>query len=162
MSDNVSDNQYQKVMFKLEKDSDGYPPDDWESIWAYETSTGQYCVDNIPFFVRGLSLGDIVSVDRKGNELHFKDVISPSGHSVLRVVVFDRSRMKELHDDLAQLGCSTEQSHLPSLLAVDCPPTANLSKVIDFLSKGETNDYWSYEEASIRSPGPGLDDNPTC
>ena len=31
MSKNFDDQKYEKVMFRLQKDADGYPPDDWES-----------------------------------------------------------------------------------------------------------------------------------
>jgi hypothetical protein len=143
--------KHEKILFRLKKDADGYPPDDWESVWAYEVEPGLYSIDNVPFFARGVSWGDVVSVDRKDDELHFKEVVRPSDHSVLRVIVHDKSKVGEMHDKLKEMNCDTEQSHLPSLLTVDCPPTAELRKVLDFLNEGEADGRWTYEEASIRN-----------
>ena len=30
--------KYKKILFELQQDEDGYPPDKWESLWAYETA----------------------------------------------------------------------------------------------------------------------------
>jgi hypothetical protein len=137
-------------MFRLQKDEDGYPPDEWESLWAYEVGPGLYSIDNVPFFARGVSWGDVVAVERKGDELHFKGVVHPSDHSVLRVIVYDQTKVGEMHDKLKEMNCDTEQSHIPSLLAVDVPPTSDLQEIREFLIDGEADDRWTYEEASIR------------
>jgi hypothetical protein len=150
MSKNFDGQKYEKVMFRLQKDADGYPPDEWESLWAYEVESGLYSIDNVPFFARGVSWGDVVSVERHGDELHFKEVVRPSRHSVIRVIVYDTSKVGEMHDKLKKMKCDTEQSHLPSLLTVDCPPTSDLRKIRAFLKKGEADGRWTYEEASIR------------
>lgn len=150
MSVMPDDAKYEKVFFPLHKDADGYPPDDWETLWAYEVGDGLYSLDNVPFFARGVSWGDVVSVEREGDELHFKDVVRPSAHSVLRVIVFDQSKVGEVHEALQQMNCDTEQSHIPSLLTVDVPPSVDLSEVRAFLDKGEAEGRWEYETASIR------------
>ena len=41
---------------------DGYPPVSMESIWAEETEEGYLKINNIPFYSKEVSLGDIVSV----------------------------------------------------------------------------------------------------
>lgn len=150
--DNSSDEKkYDKVMFRLSKDEDGYPPDDWETLWACEVGRDLYSIDNVPFFARNISWGDVVSAVREGDELHFREVVQPSSHSVLRVIVFDPTKVDEVHEKLNEMKCDTEQSHLPSLLSVDVPPTVDLEEVLDFLREGEADDRWTYEEASIRS-----------
>lgn len=40
---------------------DGYPPVSMESIWAEVTEEGYLKVNNIPFYSKEISLGDIVS-----------------------------------------------------------------------------------------------------
>ena len=150
MSQDLNDQNYEKVIFRLQKDSDGYPPDDRESLWAYEVEPGLYSIDNVPFFARGISWGDVVSVERRGEGLYFKELVRPSRHSVIRVIVYDSSHIAGMHDTLKAMNCDTEQSHLPSLLTVDCPPTADLQKIRAFLNQGEVDGRWTYEEASIR------------
>ena len=41
---------------------DGYPPVSMESIWAEETEEGYLKINNIPFYSKEISFGDIVSV----------------------------------------------------------------------------------------------------
>ena len=40
---------------------DGYPPVSMESIWAEVTEEGYLKINNIPFYSKEISLGDIVS-----------------------------------------------------------------------------------------------------
>src|SRR3954465_12191859 len=124
------DKAHERVLFRLEKDEDGYPPDDWESLWAFPVDDGLYTLGNVPFFARRISWGDIVSVERKGDELHFRELVRTSGHSVLRVIVYDQSDVDEVHEKLRRMNCDTEQSHLPSLLSVDVPPSVDLDEVM--------------------------------
>ena len=44
---------------------DGYPPVSMESIWAEETEEGYLKINNIPFYSKEVSFGDIVSVIQK-------------------------------------------------------------------------------------------------
>lgn len=144
--------QQKRIFFRLQKDETGYPPDDWESLWASEIEMGLYSIDNIPFFVRGISWGDIVSAEPKQGELRFKQLERQSGHSVLRIIVYDVSEVEDLRKDLQHLECDTEKSHVPGLIAVDVPSTVSLDEVIEFLKEGEKQDRWDYEEGSIRHP----------
>ena len=139
-----------KILFRLEKDSDDYPPNDWESLWAIETEKGFYRIDNIPFFVRGISPGDIVSVKKKNGELLFKEVTTFSAHSVLRVIVFDENRIEGLENSMVSMGCDFEGSHIEGLIAFNIPPHVDFDKVTSYLKKGEDEGSWEYEEASLR------------
>jgi hypothetical protein len=65
-----SENRYVKIAFELVQDEDGYPPDRWETMWAIEIEPGLFSIDNIPFFARGVSPGDVVRV-RKDTESLF-------------------------------------------------------------------------------------------
>ena len=53
-----------KVLFNLEV-IDGYPPVSMESTWAEVTEEGYFKINNIPFYSKEISLGDIVSVIQK-------------------------------------------------------------------------------------------------
>lgn len=140
--------KYEKIFFKLKKDSTGYPPDDWETLWAYELDNGSYSIDSIPFFVRGIAWKDEISIQKIADEYHFDKLINPSGHSVLRVIV-DPINAQEVRDMLQKLGCDTEQSHLPNLFSVDVPPTISLKHILELLKTGEDAGRWEYEEACL-------------
>jgi hypothetical protein len=142
--------EHKKITFKLQRDEDGYPPNEWESLWGRQIGQNLYEIDNIPFFVRGVSYHDIVSVEEREGSLHFKQMEQPSGHSVVRVVVFEKDGVDHLRRKLSQYSCGTELSHLPSLVAVDIPPTVSIEHVLQFLADGEKQGRWEYEEASLR------------
>lgn len=58
----MADENFKKISFELEPDADGYPPDRRESLWASEEEIGLYRIDNIPFYAKGISSGDVVAV----------------------------------------------------------------------------------------------------
>ena len=137
-------------MFKLEQDAHGYPPNNWESLWAAKTDEGNYRIDNIPFYVRGISCGDIVSVEEVDGELFFKGLVEESGHSLFRLVIFDSATIPQIRSELEGLSCETEASHIEGFISVDCPPDADFARLLDYLQKGESEGRWEFEEASLR------------
>jgi Domain of unknown function (DUF4265) len=149
----ISENtKHVKVLFHLEKDEDDYPPDDWESLWAQEIGGGSYKIDNIPFFVRGISVGDIVSVKKKEEDFVFNVIEEYSSNSVIRVMLFVPTKLDELKLKMSGFGCEFESSHIKGLISFDVPPTASFSDIVEYLQFGEDQEFWSYEEASIRHP----------
>lgn len=139
-----------KVHFRLEKDGEGYPPDDWEVMWASQTGKGLFRVDNIPFFARGVSPGDAVSVEPSGDELYFREVVERSATSVLRVFATVETEVQSLRDSLRAMNCESELSHLPRLFAVEVPASVVLQSVLAFLQSAESQGRLDYEEASVR------------
>ena len=139
-----------KVAFALTRDEDGYPPADWEHLWGRRVGDSLFELDNTPFFARGVSYHDVVLVDRREGLNVFREVVRKSGHSTLRVMLFEEKLTDELRSRLADLGCATELSHIPGLIAVDIPPSVELSQVRAILEEGERSGYWEYEEAAIR------------
>jgi hypothetical protein len=142
-----------KVIIPLEQDEDGYPPVGSERLWALEVGEGRYQLDNIPFFARELACGDIVAaVPMEGADegiLRYERLLEPSGHSTFRVLVHDEAQVPEVCDLLEGLGCGTERSHLPRLVAIDIPPTVSLDAVRQALEPGRAQERWDYEESCL-------------
>lgn len=145
-----SEKQERKVIFRLEKDEDDYPPNDYEGLWATPVENGHYSVDNIPFFVRDISPGDIISIKDEEGKLFFDSVVAASTSSVIRVIVYDEGNVPMLRDSLHNLGCETEQSHIANLISVEIGQEVDFDTVTHFLNEGENRDEWEYETASIR------------
>ena len=152
------DNSLTKIVVRTIRDESGYPPVEYEDIWARQIAEGQYEVDNVPFFARGLRIGDVVSVTRSDDfQLLISNVLRASDHSTLRVIVFRDSpdkrlleeRVLDLRLSLASKGCSTELSYIPGLIAVDVPPQVSLDTITTMLSDGESSGFWEYEEAAL-------------
>ncbi len=139
-----------KLAFRLVRDSDGYPPADREYLWAEPLNNDRYRIDNIPFFVKGISAGDVVHGRQESDGLMFDGLIVSGGHSTIRVVFFDDARKGVVRANLQQLGCESEVSHLSNLIAVDVPPAAKYRGVIEYLQAQSSAGILDYEEASIR------------
>ncbi|MBP5133264.1 DUF4265 domain-containing protein, partial [Pseudomonas protegens] len=50
--------QFQKIIFKLTVDADGYPPVEYESMWGVQRGADVYQLDNTPYYLYGVSKGD--------------------------------------------------------------------------------------------------------
>jgi len=139
-----------KVFFELQQDEEGYPPVTCESMWATPVGDGLYRLGNIPFFARGVAYEDVVSaVRRDDGTLGFVEVVRPSRHSTLRVILYEASEAPALRHELEALGCETELSHTPHLFAIDVPPAVSLDAVRRLLEAGTASERWEYEEACL-------------
>lgn len=138
-----------KVRFPLEQDEDGYPPASDELLWAQLVSDGVYRVDNIPFFVRGISLGDEVCVETIDGELIYRSVHREGGHRTIRLLVGDELQVPRIRDELRALGCPSELSHIPILVAVDVPPAVQASVIRGYLDRSMHAGVFEYEEGCV-------------
>lgn len=152
-----------KVHFKLTQSEEGYPPYDSEAIWCEKLDERSFRVDNIPFFVTGVSFSDIISVhEEPKGYLNYDQLLQENGHSTIRVmfrsVAKDRRpvevRARELGDRICQLGCGVSLSPPPPphLLAIDVPPTMAIDPVRNLLTQGVEKGLWYYEEGTLAHP----------
>jgi hypothetical protein len=144
--------EYVKIFFELEQDEDGYPPASVESLWARSVGEGLFKIDNIPFFATGVAVDDVVAAIPDRGVLQYKDVVQPSGHSTLRIIVYEESQAAEVRALFKRMGCSTELSHVPGLIAVDVPPSVSLESLRRMLDEGRSQGRWDYEEACLAEP----------
>ena len=139
-----------KVEFRLLRDEEGWPPADWEMLWAIPRGGGQFELDNIPFFAKGVASGDLIAVVTQGERLIFDRLLSEGGHSTIRIIMYELSLKDSIREMLRGLGCETEGSHLPSLFAVDVPPSADYQLVVSLLDEKARADILEYEESALR------------
>jgi Domain of unknown function (DUF4265) len=146
----MDEKDQKRIFFELEPDEDGYPPDKWESMWAYETAEGLFCVDNIPFYVMGISSGDVISAKNDGEKLIFENLVRPSSNSVIRIYVSDLGDVQGARNNFRTLGCQSELSHVPKLFAVEIPGDVDFYPVANLLAEGDESGRWAYEEGVLR------------
>lgn len=140
-----------KVYFRLAQDEDGYPPVAVEAVWAQRTTRAhEFTLDNIPFFTREATTGDIILARNEDDHLWFEHVVHRSRNSLIRVVFFDRTCMDRINQHLVTLGCSTEYSKAHNLLAVSVPETVNLRDVQGYLQAEAGAGTIDYEEPILR------------
>lgn len=128
---------------------DGYPPEEWEGLWAIPVGNEHFKIDNIPFYAKNLSCGDVVHASSEGDEYVFKRVVDPSEDSTVRVVLYDLTEEAGLRKSLEALGCAIEGTGTAGLIAVNVPKRS-LDEVIDALEEGFAEDKLDFEEGALR------------
>jgi hypothetical protein len=136
-----------KVFFRLEKDKDGYPPVEVESLWAIPREDG-FELDNIPFYARGVALGDVVKVEKaEDGGLEFTEVVRRGGHSCYRIWLLKKrpDDPQFTFEELKDLGLRVEMD-LNHVMAIDVPPNVSLESVDGFLGRGKDTGRWELQD----------------
>ena len=145
----MTSREHVKVLFRIERDEDGYPPEDAESVWAVPVEGG-YQIDNVPFFVRDIALGDVVAAEpAQDGMLEFTGkVLRRSGHSTYRVLLREKREgdPERSIEELKSLGLDVEMD-LDCLLAVDVPPHIPLGKIRTYFFDKIDSGEWEVQEA---------------
>ena len=138
-----------KVVFDLEV-VDAYPPVASEGLWCTVNENGTFRVDNIPFYVPGLALGDTVSAEEEDGVLFGTGVVEQAGHSTIRIAFFDDSVVDAVRRTLQAMGCAWESMKGGTFTTVDVPPAVVYADVLAFLSTLADADELDYEESCIQ------------
>jgi len=137
--------KFYKVLFRynIDENTEGI-----EGAWA--SKVGEfYKLENILFYAKSYSLGDIISVEQINEELYVNGLIEESGNSTIRIYFSDEKLVLPVREELMVMGCSSELSNIPKLVAVDIPQEINYLKIKEYLDKGESEGKWEYEEACM-------------
>jgi hypothetical protein len=122
-------------------------------MWAWEHADGTFEIANVPFFAEDVSFRDIVSADFEDDELVFRSVLKPAGHSTVRVLIRDPNADGfALLEPISQLGCMVRESHIPGLFGVDVPPDVDYRVVKQILEDINREGVWGYEEGAVAEP----------
>jgi hypothetical protein len=138
-----------RVYVTLEREEDDYPPWDEEWLWAEQVAESAFRLTTSPTFAKGLSLFDVVHAVLYDGRWFIDSVIESSGHSTLRVVLFDDKWHERLHEMGAQFGCAVEHTEIPGYFAIDVPPDGEYDGLLDALRKGAAAGAWDFDEAAI-------------
>lgn len=138
-----------KLFFRMDQDPDGYPPIGVESVWALKRDDG-YEIDNIPFYVKEVAVGDIVSAKPDADGcLWYTGLILAGGHSTIQIMFSNTEDVQPVRDVLKQMGCDSEGSDLPRLIAVNVPPTVPYENVKAYLDECQRAGKFEYQEACL-------------
>lgn len=142
--------QQEKIFFEL-KVVDGYPPYSIESLWCDVIHDQRnYKISNIPFFIKGIAINDVISVALKDDKLYFKKIIKPSTNSTLRIVSVNQTEdeLLSLLNELEGLGCNYEEFN--GLYAVNIPESIDIHGLLSYLDDGKNAGSIDVEYAVIR------------
>lgn len=140
--------EHQKILFEHYNTPEGEYG--IESAWAIPIN-GNFKLDNILFYAKDYSLGDIVSVENRNGELYASGLVEESGHSTVRILFNNLNDVIPTREYLNKMGCESEISDVKFLISLDIPPNVNYQDVRTFLEEGEASSKWSYEESCIAS-----------
>jgi hypothetical protein len=141
-----------KVHFELAPDEDDWPPFASESVWATRVADDRYRLDNVPFFVDGVALGDVVGTVHRGGAEWYVGVVTPSGNSTLRVVCFDADRGEAVAAWLRARGWTWEYALGGDYLVANVPAGADLGECLAMLASVQRDGELEYELSCARHP----------
>ena len=103
--------------------NDGWPPVAAEGIPCFRQGNG-FRVRVPPFFIKDLSVGDVIEVHSKEDEQVLSwSHITRSDHSTVWVMTFGDVPIESQLSQLLQAGCNLERYPGNHLFAVDMPPS---------------------------------------
>lgn len=147
-----------QVEFALDRDEEGWPPVDREKIWANALSPDVVQVDSIPWFVRNIALGDLISVrpSREGAAA-FIEKLKWSGNCTVRIVPLgddSKAGIRGVIERISGFGVELEVLGQFGLVAANVRPSVDLVGLKEALDLGEKQGLWSYEEGCVGGAWP--------
>lgn len=144
-------NDYVKVKFNIPQDEDKYPPVSVESVWAKAASAkNSFTLENTPFFIRNVTLGDTVAATHEGGIHWFDSIVEKSNNSLLRAVFFKPEQMPRVQGILVKLGCACEYLASHKLMAINVPYRTDLATIQAILESEAESGFLDYEEPILR------------
>lgn len=143
------------VIFELAVDEDGWPPAASKRVWAFHLGGDEYRIDNPPWFVPDLAVGDVVRAHAPDAQSQpvFVEVVRRSDHVTIRLIVFRRGPLEgdlgRALEPFTALGVYGEGAPQYGMLTLDIEPTAPLAEIVSTLRRGSEDGSWEYEEARM-------------
>lgn len=140
-----------RVRFNLEVDEDGFPPIGSESLHGAWEAGGFVRLDNTPFFVEGVALGDIVECSGQPPTVDFVRLHTASGNKSLAIIFLRPDAAEPLYQHLKALGCYCEYGEFPGfdMLAASVPEAVAYAPIRAELERLEGLEEISFSELCI-------------
>lgn len=141
------------VKFRLRYPQAGF---ETETLWAYDLGKDRYRLANLPFWLYGVSVYDIVLApyNKQSGFPSFKRVIIKSGNRTVRVCfsqrVNDGNESDRILNGLINLGCGFENAD-GFYFAINVPPATRLYLVAEYLEK--TGVWWELADPVRETAG---------
>lgn len=151
----VQDESVVKVRFQLVPDAEHPGPVESEGLWAVDLGDGTYRLANVPWFVTGVALDDVVeAVPAADGTLWAVRSRRWAGRHVVRlspIINGDAMPVLErIEADFERLDVGMESMGPPEwLIALDIPADANLAAIKNLLREGVATQRWTFEEACV-------------
>ena len=141
-----------RMAFRLEVEVD-WPPVSVETLWVESLGGEKFRIDNSPFFVKGISVDDIVEGRLEGADdeemLYFVRKLESSRHSTIQVIVLVDDIVSEIKSDVAAAGCHIEVSPWPSMFSIDIPDRPLVDVIHGLFDERSSLGQLEYEDACL-------------
>jgi Domain of unknown function (DUF4265) len=120
----------------------------WVVPWFKENS---FQIKNVPFYVKGISLDDIIIAEEIDGIKFFRSVLKNGGHSTYRIFLNENIREETFETywlPLQNLGCTYEKAFI-RFYSIDVPAETDVNKAYVLLENGEKNHIWDFEEGKF-------------
>lgn len=150
-----------EIWFRIEKDKDGYPrTKNWEQLlaWPILERADYFRIESIPFFVKGISRGDIVrakgsqnSEIQEGEFFEFESLVERGGHNTYRLLLREKrpNDPEFTEKELLEKGLAVEIND-GDFVAIDVPPSANQKEIDDYLVKESESGRWGLQDGFVQ------------
>ncbi len=142
--------EYVKIHFPVPPDDESIEQEfQIESLWAKVIADGRYEINNIPFYIKNLAVGDIISAsyDEEDQVFYPDEFLQASGNSVVRLLVYNSEEIEKIGAELKSLACDWEGLMQKNLIAVHIPTSVDYEKAKEYFD--ENTDRFDYEEACL-------------
>jgi len=120
-----------------------------ETIWAKNTKSNNFVLENSLFYKYGLSYNDLVecSLDKDGR-YYFKDVIKKGGYSTIRVLLKNPLIFNEFAQSLNKLNIFYE-AYSDKYYVFEIPPNVDFETAKKIFSKYYKSEDIEYEISNL-------------
>jgi hypothetical protein len=139
-----------KVVIELPAVNEHWPPVGSERLWAIKCGTDLVELNNIPFYARGYSAGDVVRISENDlGELIVGEVVEPSDNCTIRVIPLgdgDKHDMRvAVMNEFTALGVESEADSHFNVVALHVPPSADVEAMTASLLHGSKTGRWQFD-----------------
>ena len=143
-----------KVVFPLIIDEDGFPPVSSETLNARRERGNGLVLENTPFFVNGIALGDRIAgtpIPGQSRRYSFERVLLPSANKAISIIFLDIGIKEPIYQELKQRGCYCEYGEFGKLqmLAIGVLPDCDYPAIVRYLVEFENANLLSYAELAV-------------
>jgi len=146
-----------EIWFRIEKDEHGYPTTkNWEQLLAWPLRESERCfrLESIPFFVKGISRGDIVEAKvsensevQQGEFFEFERIVERGGHNTYRILLNEKDAGLTRQELLAKgLALEIEDD---DFFAIDVPPELDQKEIDKFLISEAESGRWGLQDGFV-------------
>lgn len=121
-----------------------------ECMWCKRNTDSTFTIENIPFYARDVSMGDVIAVERRNGELWFNGVVERSANTTVRIIGMRKKPFDEIISKVQSFGGTTEGMEGREFAAVSFPSSADLAAAFEFLDRESAAENLGFEESCVR------------